>query len=359
MRVLVAGGGSSAPPSGCEQVAEAEVRGTPVRFGVVERPDTSFDPDADHNREYVLVAVRAFSLSEGDLALLAAGSVAPRWAEFGSDYVADVVAVGSAVTTVAPGDRVIPALQWPPVRPDPVSAVEPPSTASRPLQRVHRARLLPLPSGIGDAEAACLSTAAATAYAMVRRAAVQPGETVLVTQAGSPTSLALIQAARRHGANVYALAEGDVETALLDGLGVVQSFSLSEGGAADELSTLSKRLRGFDAVLDPMWHTCFPIAARLIGFSGRYVAGYSPWVTEVAPADWHTSAASLVAKNAVFMGQRLGDPADLATAVADCAASRLRMTVGSRFRGTDIAPFVFKSLDPHRTGGVTYAFTEE
>ncbi|MFJ3861886.1 alcohol dehydrogenase catalytic domain-containing protein [Streptomyces sp. NPDC090085] len=356
MRVLVAGGRSSAPPSGCEQVAEAEVRGAQVRFGVVERPDTAFAPDADHNREYVLVAVRVFSFSEGDLASLATGSPAPRWTEFGSDYVADVVAVGSAVTTLSPGDRVIPVLQWPPVRPDPVSAVEPPSTASRPLQRVHQARLHRLPSGIEDAEGTCLPTAAVTAYAMVRRAAVQPGETVLVTGACSPTSLALIQAARQHGALVYALAQGAGETALLEGLGVIRSFSPGEG---DAVAAVAKRLRGFDIVLDPQWHACLPTAARLIGFSGRYVAGYSPWGAEDAAADWPTAAASLVAKNAVFIGQRLGDPADLAAAVADCGVGRLRLTVGSRFRGADIAPFVSKSLDPHRTGGVTYAFTEE
>ncbi|MFE5770479.1 zinc-binding alcohol dehydrogenase family protein [Streptomyces sp. NPDC056485] len=358
MNVLVAGGGTSTPPAGCEQVADIQVHGERVRFGLAERPDTAFDRAADHNRAYVLIRVRAFSLGEGLPGLPESGPAASRWVEFGSDFVADVLAVGSAVTTLAPGDRVVPVLQWPPVRPDPVSALENPGRASRQVQRVHHARLLRLPSGLGDAVAACLPTAGATAYAMVRRAAVAPGDSVLVTAAGSATSLAAVQAARLAGAQVYALSRRGAAATVLEKLGVTRSFSSAEPEHLAECAELARRLRGFDVIIDPLWRSHFRAAVKFLGFSGRYVAGHDP-SGEDAAADWAAATGSLVAKNAWFAGQRLGTRDDLQAAVDDLTAGRLEMHVDSQFRGADVGPFVLSSLDPHRTGGVIYAFTEE
>lgn len=358
MKVLVAGGGTSVPPADCEQLADIDVRGERVRFGLVERADVAFDPTADHNRAYVLVGVRAFALGEGVPGTPESGPDPSRWVEFGSDFVAEVLAVGSAVTTLAPGDRVVPVLQWPPVRPDPVSAMENPGRASRQVQRIHHARLLRLPPGIGDAEAAWLPTAGATAYAMVRRAAVAPGDSVLVTASGSATSPAAVQAARRAGGQVYTLSHGSAAAATLEKLGALQSFSLTEPEGPAELGKLARRLRGFDVVIDPAWHSHFRTAARLLGFSGRYIAGHGP-ASEDAAADWVEAAASLVAKNASFAGQRLGSRDDLAAAVGDVRTGRLQMPVDAQFRGADVGPFVLSSLDPHRNGAVIYAFTEE
>ncbi|QQC92092.1 MDR/zinc-dependent alcohol dehydrogenase-like family protein [Streptomyces alfalfae] len=355
MRVLVAGGGTSEPPADCAQVADIEVRGERVRFGVVERADTAFDPAADHNRAYVLIGVRSFSLGGSVPGRPESGRAPSRWVEFGTDFVAEVLAVGSAVTTLAPGDRVVPVLTWPPVRPDAVSALENPDRASRQVQRVHHAGLLRLPPGAGDAEAACLPTAGATAYAMVRRAAVARGDSVLVTAAGSTTSLAAVQAARLAGGEVYAVSHDGAAAPLLTKLGVTRSFSAAEPGDWAELTALAKSLRGFDVILDPAWRSHFRLAAKLLGFSGRYVAGHDP-AAEDAAADWAPAAASLVAKNASFAGQRRGDREDLAAAVDDLVSGRLQMPVHTPFRGTDVGPFVLGGLDPHTTGGVTYAF---
>ncbi|MFJ9008629.1 zinc-binding dehydrogenase [Streptomyces canus] len=358
MRVLVAGGGTSVPPANCEHLADIDLHGERVRFGLVERADTAFDATADHNRAYVLVEVLLFSLGEGVPGTPESGPATSRWVEFGSDFVANVLAVGSAVTTMAPGDRVVPVLRWPPVRPDPVSAMENPRRASRQVQRLHHAQLLRLPPGIEDAEAACLSTAGATAYAMVRRAAVEPGDSVLVTESGSATSLAAVQAARHAGGQVYTLSHGNAADAMLEKLGVVQSFSLTEPDGPAELAKLARQRRGFDVIIDPAWGSYFRTAAKLLGFSGRYVAGLGP-VTKDGAADWTTAAAGLVARNACFAGQRLGGREDLATAVEDLRTGRLQMPVGAQFRGADVGPFVLSSLDSHRNGAVTYAFTEE
>ncbi|MFD5751093.1 hypothetical protein [Streptomyces sp. NPDC127033] len=364
MRVLVVGGAKSTPPDGYEQLAAFPLHGRPLRFGRLTRPDTAFDPAADHNRDYALIRIRSFSLGGEDATGLGGPGSGPdpgTWREFGSDFVADVLAVGSAVTTVAPGDRAVPVLRWPPARPDTVSELVPPDTASREVQRIHSARLLRLPAGIPDAAAACLPTAATTGYAMVRRAALTSGDSVLVTAATSPTSLVAVRAAVLRGAEVYALTSTALDgaaAAVLRTMGAVRCFSFTDSADLRELSALARKLRGFDAVVDPLWAAHFPTAVKLLGFDGRYVAGHSALAGRDGGTDWNAAASSLVSKNAEFTGQRLGERADLAAAVEDCRAGRLDIVVDSRFDGDETGPFIRRTLDAARIGGVTYAFTE-
>jgi hypothetical protein len=47
-----------------------ELEGVQVRYGIIETPDLSFDPDADKNADMVLLRVRAFSCNYRDRALI-------------------------------------------------------------------------------------------------------------------------------------------------------------------------------------------------------------------------------------------------------------------------------------------------
>lgn len=94
-----------------------EVRGQPLRFGLAEVPDLIFKEKADYNREHVLVRVIAFSLNYRDTALMLGehpDGMHDRSRGIGSDFVAEIVSVGSEVKGLRVGDRVIPSMDWPP-----------------------------------------------------------------------------------------------------------------------------------------------------------------------------------------------------------------------------------------------------
>mgnify|MGYP003610170889 CR=1 FL=1 len=71
------------------------------------------------------------------------------------------------------------------------------------------ARCLPLPDGVGFAEAAAVQIAHGTAHlALDHRAGLRPGETLFVTGAAGGVGLAAVEIGRRMGARVIASARG-------------------------------------------------------------------------------------------------------------------------------------------------------
>ena len=76
--------------------------------------------------------------------------------------------------------------------------------------RVPQQNLVPIPDHVGFAEAAAFPLTFVTAWHMlVTRAAVRPGEDVLILAAGSGVGQAAIQVALLHGARVFATAGSD------------------------------------------------------------------------------------------------------------------------------------------------------
>ncbi len=79
---------------------------------------------------------------------------------------------------------------------------------------VPRANLVPLPSSLSFAEAACLPTAWLTAYRMLFvQGGLKPGQTVLVQGAGGGVATALITLARAGGLQVYATSRDEAKRA--------------------------------------------------------------------------------------------------------------------------------------------------
>ncbi|MFF8643296.1 alcohol dehydrogenase catalytic domain-containing protein [Streptomyces sp. NPDC015345] len=356
MRVLVTDHGSGALPEGCTPRAEITVRGRTLRFGALERPDTAFRPGADYNRSYALIRVLAFSLTQGDREALESNppSSAGR-GEFGTDFVGEVVAAGSEVP-LSPGDHVLPVPCWPPQRPDTVSDLGLPTGASSQLRRLHHRHLLRVPPDLGIAVAAALPTAAISAYAMVHRAALRPGDNVLIMAAATPFGRLAVQAATKLGAVVHALVEDSTETRPPAGLGVQEAFSLTEPA---KLSHYARTIRGFDAVLAPSLSCDLEAAVRLCGFGARCVVGTTPSHSGGPALPSLSSAAleSLVTKNVTLLGRKLGEKTDLAAAIADVQQGTLTPVIEQSFMGDDeIASFIHRTFDPERADGVTYMF---
>jgi NADPH:quinone reductase-like Zn-dependent oxidoreductase len=95
--------------------------------------------------------------------------------------------------------------------------------------RVPAANLVPKPAFLTMQEAACLPTAYLTAYRMLTtKAAVQPGQTVLIQGAGGGVATALIALARALGARVWVTSRDEAKRAGALELGADAAFETGE-----------------------------------------------------------------------------------------------------------------------------------
>jgi NADPH:quinone reductase-like Zn-dependent oxidoreductase len=94
---------------------------------------------------------------------------------------------------------------------------------------VPRRNLIPKPSSLTFEEAACLPTSWLTAYRMLfTRAALRPGDTVLVQGAGGGVSTAAIALARAAGLRVWATSRSEEKRARATELGAHATFAPDE-----------------------------------------------------------------------------------------------------------------------------------
>jgi len=94
---------------------------------------------------------------------------------------------------------------------------------------------VPVPAGLGMAEAVALLADGRTALALLRAAAVKAGETVLVEAAAGGVGSLLVPTCRNAGANVIAAAGGPRKVAVAKELGASQAVDYTDPGWADDL----------------------------------------------------------------------------------------------------------------------------
>lgn len=147
-----------------------------------------------------LVRIRAASLNPvdwkiatGSFRLLVRGGV-PR--TMGSDFAGEVTAIGSGVTTFAPGDRVFGCID--PFRRTGGTFAE---FAAVPAEYAHR-----LPEELGYGDAAALACVGATAVTLCNLGQVGSGSKVLVNGASGGVGHVAVQVAHARGARVTATA---------------------------------------------------------------------------------------------------------------------------------------------------------
>lgn len=135
-----------------------------------------------------------------------------------------------------------------------------------------------LPPGFDRAEGAAYGVAALTAWeALVRRGALQPGETLLVHGAGGGTGLAAVQLGRHLGATVIATGSAAHKLDAARAAGATHTLQLA--GAAQGLSDAVKALsggRGADVIFDPVGGDVFDASLHCIAWGGRLlVVGFA------------------------------------------------------------------------------------
>lgn len=182
----------------------------------------------------VLVAVRAFSINRGELALLSRRG--PGWRP-GQDIAGEVAAVGDGVTGVKVGERV-------------AALVDGGGWAEYAL--APERRIATIPAGVTVEQAAALPMAGTTALNLVRHGGSLLGRRALITGASGGVGGFAVQLLARSGAHVIALAR----TAHTDRL---QSL-----GASEVVESLGDQVAPIDFALESVGgQTLADVLARI------------------------------------------------------------------------------------------------
>jgi acyl transferase domain-containing protein/D-arabinose 1-dehydrogenase-like Zn-dependent alcohol dehydrogenase/acyl carrier protein len=203
----------------------------------------------------VRVAVRAAGMNFRDV-LVTLGMYPEEGALIGSDAAGVVVEVGSDVTDLKPGDRVMGVL----------------SRTFGPTVIAERRTLVPIPTCLSFVQAASVPTVYLTAiYGLVDLARLRAGERVLVHAAAGGVGIAAVQLARHLGAEVFATAS-PAKWDTLRALGIPDDHI-----ASSRTLEFEQRFRavtggeGVDVVLDSLSGDFVDASLRLLKRGGRFL----------------------------------------------------------------------------------------
>lgn len=210
----------------------------------------------------VLIEIHAASLNFPDLLIVQNKYQMKPPLPFvpGSEYAGKVVALGEGVTHLKVGQ--------------PVACLS--GTGGFGTHTLAPAALcMPLPDGFDLVDAAAFIMTYATSYhALIDRAALQAGETVLILGAAGGVGTAAIQIAKQAGARVIAAASNDDKCTLCLQAGADATINYSqhspEGSLRDEIKKLTDG-KGPDVVYDPVGGSIAEPVFRSIAWRGRYL----------------------------------------------------------------------------------------
>ncbi|MEY4562011.1 MAG: hypothetical protein RLZZ618_1288 [Pseudomonadota bacterium] len=206
----------------------------------------------------VRVAIKAASLNFPDLLIVQNKYQMKPALPFvpGSEYSGVVEALGEGVTNYKVGDRVC-------------TFGGMGGFGTHVLTKA--AQLMPLPDAFSfDDAAAFLCTYGTTHHALIDRAQLKAGETVLVLGAAGGVGTAAIQIAKAAGAKVIAAASTDEKCKLCMELGADATINYSKGTLREDIKALTDG-KGPDVVYDPVGGDLAEPVFRSIGWRGRYL----------------------------------------------------------------------------------------
>src|SRR5215218_6812366 len=227
------------------------------RFGAPDVLDIREAPDPSPGDGDIRIRVRAVGINFADiLARLGLYPDAPAPPMVvGYEVAGKVDAVGRTVVGFAPGERVLALTRFGGYAD---TVVVPASQAFH------------FPDELSDAEAAAVPVNYLTAsLALYRMAALSPGETVLVHNAGGGVGIAATQLARLRRATVIGTASAFKHDALRS-FGVDHTIDYRSANVEQEVKRIT-RGRGADVILDPIGGSSFGASYRMLAPLGRLV----------------------------------------------------------------------------------------
>lgn len=136
--------------------------------------------------------------------------------------------------------------------------------------------VVPLPKGTDlEVASAFMMTYGTSLHALVDRAAIQPGETLLVLGASGGVGLSAIELGKKLGARVIAAASSDEKLEVCRSRGADELIQYEREDLKERLKQLTGG-KGVDVVYDPVGGRFAEPALRSIGWKGRYlVVGFA------------------------------------------------------------------------------------
>lgn len=136
---------------------------------------------------------------------------------------------------------------------------------------VNEHALLPKPAALSMTEAAGIGVTYFTSYhALVQRACLQAGETLLVLGAAGGVGSTAVELGKALGARVIAAASSDEKLALCRQLGADETINYSTESLKDRVKALTDG-RGVDVVYDPVGGDLSEQALRGMAWKGRFL----------------------------------------------------------------------------------------
>ena len=146
--------------------------------------------------------------------------------------------------------------------------------------------LLPIPDGMDDVTAAAFFVTYFTSYnALIEKARLAPGETVLVHGAAGGIGLAAVQIALAQGAKVIATAGSSEKAEFLRNQGVAGVIDYGTEDIRDQVKNMTDG-RGVGVVIDPVGGAAFDASVRCLAPGGRLlVVGFTSGTVSTAPTN--------------------------------------------------------------------------
>lgn len=199
----------------------------------------------------------------------------PRPFAPGGEIAGEIEAIGEGVTGLAVGDRVLGMTGFG-------------GFATHVLAEA--ARVIKIPDNMPYDEAACFVLTYGTSHhALKDRAAIQPGESLLVLGAAGGVGAAAIELGKAAGARVIAAVSSDEKAQFCRDLGadetIIYSRDMSDRGVQKEFSNEIKKLsggEGVDVVYDAVGGDYAEPAVRALAWKGRFlVVGFPAGIPKI------------------------------------------------------------------------------
>lgn len=336
-------------------------------------------PEADFTSLFtphsVVVKIQAFSCNYRDRSLIhqfakqckmLSGNQKYFYSPVGSEFVGQVVKVGSEVRSLHLGDRVMSDNSYPFKSDGSIGGVST-NFASQRFLLLSEHQLIKVPDIMSDEVAAAFSFSAQTAYSMVRKADIKDGDNVLITALTSNTSLAIVERLKSCNANINiygisskarSLRKYKKEWRLKD----IYLPSFLQDSQFDENDCIDKK---FDVIFDPFIDLYSMDLLNHINFNSKYIfCGFyqqhpSYKGMKVLPQNSLLRMfGSCIIHNMSLIGNCLGSREDLEKALSDFSEGRFCMNIDSVYTGNQLVEFFQKSFLKERIGKVVYKYTD-
>ena len=187
---------------------------------------------------------------------------------------------------------------------------------------VPAANLIALPDSVDFVAAATLPTAYLTAYRMLfTRAALHPGDTVLVHGATGGVATATILLGRTAGLSVYCTSRDEAKRAEALRLGAAAALG-TDREASKELARMTGG-RGVDAVIETVGEPTWEVSLRAVRIDGTIVVAGA-----TAGGDPPAGLRRIFWRHTRILGSTMGTRAELEKLVAMAASGALQPLVG-------------------------------